>query len=116
MEENNFKNWGKLGGRPKKEIKKNIRVSFRLTPSEFAEIAFKARNENLDKSEYCRALLKVREIPNCEQNESLIKLADNFSKIKNYMLMGIFNEYEKKRLIEEIEIVISEMRSLIKWL
>lgn len=116
MEENNFKNWGKLGGRPKKEIKKNIRVSFRLTTSEFAEIAFKAQNKNLDKSEYCRVLLMVKEIPNYEQNESLIKLADNFSKIKSYMQMGIFNESEKKRLIEEIEIIISEMRSLIKWL
>lgn len=30
--------------------------------------------------------------------------------------MGIFNENEKKRLLDEIEILISEMRSLIKWL
>lgn len=116
MEENKFKIWGKLGGRPKKEIKKNIKISFRLTPREFADIASKAKNKNLNKSEYCRDLLSVREIPHFEQNESLIKLADNFLRIKNYMQMGIFNESEKKRLLDEIEVLISEMRSVLKTL
>ena len=111
-----FSEWGKLGGRPIKNYKMSKVISFRLTPKEFAEIEVKAKNKKMIIAEYCRVILNEREIPNVEQNKTLIKYANNFSKIKNYMQMGIFNESEKKRQIDEIEVLISEMRSLIKWL
>ena len=31
---NNFVEWGKLGGRPKKEIRKTERITLRFTPEE----------------------------------------------------------------------------------
>lgn len=111
-----FSEWGKLGGRPPKDLKRSKVVSLRLTPAEFSVIELKANDKNLKLPAYCRFILTETTIPNAEQNKTLIKFANNFSKIKNYMQMGIFNENEKKRLIAEIERTIFEIRNVIKWL
>lgn len=116
MEENKFKVWGKLGGRPKVDHRMKMQVNIRFTVDDYNKLLKKAQEKNMETSAYCRIVLSEKEIPNVEQNKTLMRYANNFSKIKNYMQMGIFNESEKKRLIDEIEVLISEMRSLIKWL
>lgn len=108
--------YGKLGGRPKKEIRKTERITLRFTPEEIQTIISKSEEKKLNTTDYCRLILNEKTLPNFEQNKILIEYANNFSRISNYMKMGIFNENEKAELTKEIKNLISELREKIQWL
>ena len=110
-----FKEWGKLGGRPKKEWRKIHQINIKFTADEYEKISFKAREENIKVSEYCRIILAEKKFPKAEQNKTLITYANNFSRISNFMKMGVFTAEEKKPLLDEIELVIAQIRDNIKW-
>lgn len=106
---------GKLGGRPKKEWRKIHQINIKFTADEYEKISFKAREENIKVSNYCQIILAEKKFPKAEQNKTLITYANNFSRISNFMKMGVFTAEEKKPLLDEIELVISQIRENIKW-
>lgn len=107
--------WGKLGGRPKKEIKKTKIISLRFTPDELDKIIEKSKEQNLKIADYCRIILSEKTFPKVAENKLLITYAHNFSRISNFIKMGIFTDEEKKPLLDEIKLVIAEIRENIKW-
>lgn len=108
--------WGKLGGRPKKEVVKSERITLRFTPKEMAEIKLKSEISKLNTTQYCRLILIEKELPDIEQNKLLSTYVNNFARISNYMKMGIFNDNSKEELLTEIRNLIAEIRNKIQWL
>lgn len=113
-----YKNWGKRGGRPElKHLKRTERLYISFTVEEMSFLKQEASSKKFDKVlDYARFVLLDKKLPNFERDKILISYANNFKKISNYMQMGIFNESEKKRLIDEINNVIFLIRNRIEWL
>lgn len=112
-----YAQWGKLGGRPKKETRLTHQVNIRFTPEEFEKLQRTSKERGFKfVTEYSRIILLEKEIPKFEQNKQLLRYARNFELISNYMRLGIFNEEEKKRLLGEIQTLILELRNAVKWL
>ena len=115
-EKNDFREYGKLGGRPKKEIKKERkRVNLSFSIEEYKKLEKRAEKHNMKLTEYCYKLISEKELPNYEENKVLIQYGSNFSRISNYMKRGVFNQMEKDRLIKEIEEVISGIKKTMNW-
>ena len=107
--------WGKLGGRPKKEIRKIHQINIKFTEDDYNKIIRKAHDQNLKVADYCRIILSEKTFPKVAENKMLITYANNFSKISNFIKMGIFTDEEKKPLLDEIKIVIAGITENIKW-
>lgn len=112
---NKFVEWGKLGGRPKKDIKKSERLTIRFTPDEMKFLKEKSEKNDISLTDYSRIILLNKTIPDKEKNLQLIKYENNFRRISNMFQMGIFNSEEKDYFLEEIETTIKEIRNAINW-
>lgn len=113
---NDFKKWGKMGGRPKKEKKLSERITIRFYPEEFKVLKQKAEEKKFKNlTDYCRIVLNETQIPNVAENKLLISFAHNFTLISNYMKKRIFTEEEKQDLLNEITQLVQNMKSKIKW-
>lgn len=110
-----FTEWGKLGGRPKIEHRKIHQLNLKFTEEEYSKIILKAKEQNIKVNDYCRIILSEKTFPKAEENKTLIKYANNFSRIKNFMQIGIFNDAEKQRIVDEIDLLIVEIRDSMKW-
>jgi hypothetical protein len=114
-ERNKFVEWGKLGGRPKKDIKKSERLTIRFTPDEMKFLKEKSEKNDISLTDYSRIILLNKTIPDKEKNLQLIKYENNFRRISNMFQMGIFNSEEKEYFLEELESTIKEIRNAINW-
>lgn len=114
-ERNQFVEWGKLGGRPKKDIRKSERLTIRFTPDEMKFLKEKSEKNGISLTDYSRIILLNKTIPNKEKNLQLIKYENNFRRISNMFQMGIFNSEEKDYFLEELEATIKEIRNAINW-
>lgn len=114
-EKRQFQIWGKLGGRPKKEIRKIHQINIKFTDDEYERLILKATEQKIKITDYCRIILADKKFPKAEQNKTLITYANNFARISNFMKMGVFTAEEKKPLLDEIELVIAQIRDNIKW-
>ena len=112
---NKFVEFGKLGGRPKKEIKKSERITFRFTPDEMKFLKEEAEKNKLTLTEYGRIILLNKTLPEKEKNLSLIQYANNFSRLSNFIKSGIFNSEEKEYFLKELEDTIKGIRNNLKW-
>ena len=112
---NKFVEFGKLGGRPKKEIKKSERITFRFTPDEMKFLKEEAEKNKLTLTEYGRIILLNKTLPEKEKNLALIQYANNFSKLSNFIKSGIFNSEEKEYFLKELEDTIKGIRNNLKW-
>ncbi len=104
------KEWGKLGGRPIKEIKRTKSKTFRFTEKEFCVLEEKAKLYGVSVSEYVRMTALGYPIPDSERNKILVRYALNFVRIGNFFKKPFWTENEKKEMLEEIK----EVSSLIK--
>jgi len=108
--------WGKLGGRPKKEIRKTEKITLRFTPDEFEELHRKSEDLKFKRlTEYCTFVLNEKEIPRVEENKMLANYIHNFTKLSNFIKAGIFNEYEKEYFMKELDETIKGLKKEIKW-
>ena len=112
---NKFVEFGKLGGRPKKEIKKSERITFRFTPDEMKFLKEEAEKNKLTLTEYGRIILLNKTFPEKEKNLALIQYANNFSRLSNFIKSGIFNSEEKEYFLKELEDTIKGIRNNLKW-
>ena len=112
---NKFVEFGKLGGRPKKEIKKSERITFRFTPDEMKFLKEEAEKNKLTLTEYGRIILLNKTLPEKEKNLALIQYANNFSRLSNFIKSGIFNSEEKEYFLNELEDTIKGIRNNLKW-
>ena len=112
---NKFVEFGKLGGRPKKEIKKSERITFRFTPDEMKFLKEEAEKNKLTLTEYGRIILLNKTLPEKEKNLALIQYANNFSRLSNFIKSGIFNSEEKEYILKELEDTIKGIRNNLKW-
>ena len=112
---NKFVEFGKLGGRPKKEIKKSERITFRFTPDAMKFLKEEAEKNKLTLTEYGRIILLNKTLPEKEKNLALIQYANNFSRLSNFIKSGIFNSEEKEYFLKELEDTIKGIRNNLKW-
>lgn len=112
---NKYIEWGKLGGRPKKDEKKSERITLRYTPAEIKKLQEESEKRGLKLTEYLRGISLNRTFPDYEKNQSLIEFANNFQRLKNYIHSGIFTQGEKDHFLHELDNTIKGIRNEIKW-
>lgn len=113
--QNQYRERGKLGGRPKLNAPKSERLALRFTVQEMKKLKEKADKKNLKLTDYSRIILLDRELPDYEKNIMLTEYATNFRRIGNYMKKEIFTPEERSLLLREIEEAIKGIKTQIKW-
>lgn len=113
--QNQLRDRGKLGGRPKLNAPKSERLALRFTVQEMKQLKERADKKKLKLTDYSRIILLEKEIPDYEKNIMLTEYATNFRRIGNYMKKEIFTPEERARLLKEIEEVIKGIKAQVKW-
>ncbi|PNW10943.1 hypothetical protein C1637_25055 [Chryseobacterium lactis] len=113
--QNQYRERGKLGGRPKLSTPKSERLGLRFTPSEMKVLKERADKKKLKLTDYSRIILLEKEIPDYEKNIMLTEYATNFRRIGNYMKKEMFTEKERADLLKEIEEAIKGIKTQVKW-
>lgn len=112
---NQFRERGKLGGRPKLNAPKSERLALRFTVQEMKKLKERADKKKLKLTDYSRIILLEKEIPDYEKNILLTEYATNFRRIGNYMKREIFTPEERAGLLREIEEAIKGIKAQVKW-
>lgn len=110
-----YRERGKLGGRPKLNAPKSERLALRFTIQEMKKLKETADKKNLKLTDYSRIILLDKELPDYEKNIMLTEYATNFRRIGNYMKKEIFTPEERAGLLKEIEEAIKGIKTQIKW-
>lgn len=113
--QNQFRERGKLGGRPKLGAPKSERLALRFTVQEMKNLKERADKKKLKLTDYSRIILLEKEIPDYEKNILLTEYATNFRRIGNYMKREIFTPEERSGLLREIEEAIKGIKTQVKW-
>lgn len=113
--QNQYRERGKLGGRPKSNAPKSKRLYLSFTPGEMKMLEERANQKNLKLTDYSRIILLEKQIPDYEKNDMLTEYATNFRRIANYMKKEMFSEKERADLLREIEDTIKGIRTQVKW-
>lgn len=113
--QNQYRERGKLGGRPKLNAPKSERLALRFTVQEMKKLKERADKKKLKLTDYSRIILLDRELPEYEKNIMLTEYATNFRRIGNYMKKEIFTPEERAGLLREIEEAIKGIKTQIKW-
>lgn len=113
--QNQYRERGKLGGRPKISEPKSERLALRFTPVEMKKLKERADKKKLKLTDYSRIILLEKEIPDYEKNILLTEYATNFRRIGNYMKKEIFTPEERAELLREIEGAIKGIKAQVKW-
>lgn len=113
--QNQYRERGKLGGRPKISEPKTERLALRFTPLEMKMLKERADKKKLKLTEYSRIILLEKELPDYKKNIMLTEYATNFRRIGNYMKKEMFTEKERADLLKEIEDTIKGIKTQIKW-
>ncbi|PQA95518.1 hypothetical protein SAMN05421796_11710 [Chryseobacterium piscicola] len=113
--QNQFRERGKLGGRPKLGAPKSARLALRFTPAEMKVLKERADKKKLQLTDYSRLILLEKELPDYEKNIMLTNYATNFRRIGNYMKKEIFTPEERTALLREIEEAIKGIKKQVKW-
>lgn len=113
--QNQFRERGKLGGRPKISTPKSERLALRFTSAEMKMLKERADKKKLKLTDYSRLILLEKELPDYEKNIMLTEYATNFRRIGNYMKKEMFTEKERADLLKEIEDAIKGIKTQVKW-
>lgn len=113
--QNQFRERGKLGGRPKLDAPKSARLALRFTSAEMKVLKERADKKKLQLTDYSRLILLEKELPDYEKNIMLTNYATNFRRIGNYMKKEIFTPEERTALLREIEEAIKGIKKQVKW-
>lgn len=113
--QNQYRERGKLGGRPKLNAPKSERLALRFTVQEMKKLKERADKKKLKLTDYSRIILLERELPDYEKNIMLTEYATNFRRIGNYMKKEIFTPEERTGLLREIEEAIKGIKAQVKW-
>lgn len=113
--QNQYRERGKLGGRPRLNTPKSERLALRFTPVEMKKLKERADKKKLKLTDYSRIILLEKELPDYEKNIMLTEYATNFRRIANYMKKEMFTEKERADLLREIEDTIKGLKTQIKW-
>lgn len=113
--QNQYRERGKLGGRPKISAPKSERLALRFTPAEMKILKERADKKKLKLTDYSRLILLEKELPDYEKNILLTNYATNFRRIGNYMKKEMFTEKERADLLKEIEEAIKGIKTQVKW-
>jgi hypothetical protein len=113
--QNQYRERGKLGGRPKLDAPKSERLALRFTVQEMKKLKERADKKKLKLTDYSRIILLEKEIPDYEKNIMLTEYATNFRRIANYMKREIFTPEERAGLLRDIEEAIKGIKAHVKW-
>jgi hypothetical protein len=113
--QNQYRERGKLGGRPKMNAPKSERLALRFTVQEMKKLKERADKKKLKLTDYSRIILLEKEIPDYEKNIMLTEYATNFRRIANYMKREIFTPEERAGLLRDIEEAIKGIKAHVKW-
>jgi len=113
--QNQYRERGKLGGRPRLNTPKSERLALRFTVQEMKKLKERADKKKLKLTDYSRIILLEKELPDYEKNILLTEYATNFRRIGNYMKKEMFTEKERADLLKEIEDTIKGIKTQVKW-
>jgi len=113
--QNQYRERGKLGGRPKLNEPKSERLALRFTVQEIKLLKARADKKKLKLTDYSRIILLEKQLPDYEKNIMLTEYATNFRRIGNYMKKEIFTPEERTGLLREIEEAIKGIKTQVKW-
>lgn len=113
--QNQYRERGKFGGRPRLDTPKSERLALRFTVQEMKKLKERADKKKLKLTDYSRIILLEKEIPDYEKNIMLTEYATNFRRIANYMKREMFTPEERAGLLREIEEAIKGIKTHIKW-
>jgi hypothetical protein len=113
--QNQYRERGKLGGRPKLNEPKSERLALRFTVQEMKLLKARADKKKLKLTDYSRIILLEKQLPDYEKNIMLTEYATNFRRIGNYMKKEIFTPEERTGLLREIEEAIKGIKTQVKW-
>jgi hypothetical protein len=113
--QNQYRERGKLGGRPKVTAPKSERLALRFTVQEMKNLKERADKKKLKLTDYSRIILLEKELPDYDKNILLTEYATNFRRIANYMKKEMFTEKERADLLREIEDTIKGIKTHIQW-
>lgn len=113
--QNQYRERGKLGGRPRLNTPKSERLALRFTVQEMKKLKERADKKKLKLTDYSRIILLDKELPDYEKNIMLTEYATNFRRIGNYMKREIFTPEERAGLLREIEEAIKGIKAQVKW-
>lgn len=116
-----FQEWGKLGGRPKINKRKNKVISLRFTEEEFEKILKDFEETKLKSfSEFGRQRMQNKNPENvfdfAEIRIELKNQTNNFIRIKNYFKSGHFDYSEKQNYLRELDYLIEQNKKILEWL
>lgn len=93
---NKYREWGKLGGRPKKEKVKSKKITIRVTEKEKEILQKKADKVGLSLAEFVRRSSLEIPLPDAERNKTLVEYRTNFKRLANHFRSGVWSDEEKK--------------------
>lgn len=110
---NQFREWGKLGGRPPKERKKNVTISIRVTEKEKEILQKKAEKADLSLAEFVRRSALEIPLPDPERNKTLVEYRTNFKRLANHFRSGVWTPAEKSKFTAELKDIISKIEKAL---
>ncbi len=118
-EKEKFREFGKLGGRPKKSRTKNHNLKIRLYSDEKELVQKKADALNMSLSEFGRKAIINKKLPDPEETKELVKYRTNFKRIANFMNRDFWEAGEREELKAEVLRTAQEIRKYLdiraKW-
>lgn len=109
-----FSEMGKLGGRPKKTLKKNFKYLLSLNERQNELAKEIVINNGISLQEFVRRKIENEPLPNPERNKILIKAYTNFIRIGNFFESKIWTEKERKEFKFLLSNTCSEILKSIK--
>lgn len=109
-----FRRWGKLGGRPKSERKKSVQISVSMSGTQKEKLDTLAKSAGVNPQEFIRRMIDNEKPSDPERNKTLLEYRTNFSRISNYFERNIWDDAEKESFKELLSKTISEIRKAIQ--
>ncbi|MGI9528011.1 MAG: hypothetical protein ACR2MS_12960 [Weeksellaceae bacterium] len=112
---NQYREWGKLGGRPQKgKDKLSEKMMLSLTVEQKRKLDLLSKSFGIKPQELLRNLISNTEPRDPERNKILLEYRTNFKRISNHFKSGVWTLSEKKKFTSELNAVILLIENNLK--
>lgn len=105
---NQYRKWGKLGGRPKKgkeKLSEKMLISFSIKQKQ--KLDFDSNSYGIKPQEYIRNLVENKNPKDAERNKILLEVRTHFKRIGNHFRSNVWSFAEKEEYKAKLDRVIS---------
>lgn len=112
---NQYRAWGKLGGRPKKgSYKKTEKLMLSLTAEQKNKLEMISQSFGIKPQELIRNLISDIEPRDPERNKVLMEYRTNFRRISNHFKSGVWTIAEREKYLKELNNIILLIENNLK--